>query len=59
MRNCYIKEIYKQPAEGADKKTRIPSDEHWDDYQLRSMQVGGNKALYDVLNEYKLLELSL
>ena len=59
LRNCYVKEIYKPPAEGSDKKTRVHSNEHWDDYQLKSMTVGGNKALYDLLNDYEMLELPL
>lgn len=33
----YIKEVHK---------------DHWDDYQLRSVQIGGNKALFEILKEY-------
>ena len=42
MRNCYVKPIFE--------------NEHWDDYQLKSMQVGGNKELFDMMKEYDLLE---
>ena len=37
--NSYIKDIYK---------------EHWDDYQLRSICLGGNKALFDLMKDYKI-----
>ena len=33
------------------------AEEHWDDYHLRSVQLGGNKALFDLLKEYDALEL--
>ena len=26
--------------------------DHWDDYQLRSLQIGGNKAFFEILKEY-------
>lgn len=35
----YIKNVYK---------------DHWDDYQLRSIQIGGNKPLFDLFKEYQL-----
>lgn len=28
--------------------------ENWDDYQLRSIQIGGNKKLFEILKEYDL-----
>ena len=34
----YVKDIY---------------NEHWDDYQLRSIQIGGNKKLFEHMKEYK------
>ena len=33
------------------------ANEHWDDYQLRSVQLGGNKALFDLLKEFDIAEL--
>jgi len=33
------------------------AEEHWDDYHLRSVQLGGNKALFELLKEYDALEL--
>jgi len=27
--------------------------EQWDDYQLRSLTLGGNKKFFEVLKEYK------
>lgn len=33
----YIKDVFK---------------EHWDDYQLRSVCIGGNKPLFELLKEY-------
>lgn len=45
MRNCYVKTL----SEG----------EHWDDYQLRSIQMGGNKPLYECMKDYELLELPI
>ena len=36
------------------KKTK---DEHWDDYHLRSIQLGGNKPFFDILKEYDIIEL--
>ena len=32
-------------------------NEQWDDYQLRSIQFGGNKALFDIQKEYNINEL--
>jgi len=26
--------------------------DHWDDYQLRSIQIGGNKPFFEILKEY-------
>ena len=26
--------------------------DHWDDYQLKSIQIGGNKPLFEILKEY-------
>ena len=26
--------------------------DHWDDYQLRSLQIGGNKPFFEILKEY-------
>jgi len=42
MSKCYVKEVYK---------------EHWDDYQLSSIQIGGNSKLFEIMKEYDLLEL--
>ena len=33
--------------------------EHWDDYQLRSVQVGGNRPLFDLLKEYEISDLEI
>eukprot|EP00356_Strombidium_inclinatum_P012653 CAMPEP_0170490146 /NCGR_PEP_ID=MMETSP0208-20121228/8409_1 /TAXON_ID=197538 /ORGANISM="Strombidium inclinatum, Strain S3" /LENGTH=85 /DNA_ID=CAMNT_0010765413 /DNA_START=224 /DNA_END=481 /DNA_ORIENTATION=+ len=33
--------------------------EHWDDYQLRSIQIGGNRPLFDLLKEYEIQDLDL
>lgn len=30
--------------------------ENWDDYQLRSIQIGGNKPIFEILKEYDLLD---
>jgi hypothetical protein len=32
-------------------------NEHWDDTQLKAMQLGGNKALFDIMKEYEIQEL--
>lgn len=29
----------------------------WDDYQLRSVQLGGNKALFEIMKEYEITDL--
>lgn len=36
---CYIKSIF---------------NEQWDDYQLRSVALGGNQAVFDIMREYNL-----
>jgi hypothetical protein len=41
MSSLYVKEIMK---------------EQWDDYQLKSMQLGGNKALFEFMKEYEIHE---
>lgn len=33
------------------------AEEHWDDYHLRSVQLGGNKPLFDILKEYQIQDL--
>ena len=33
--------------------------EHWDDYQLKSVQVGGNKLLFELMKEYELNDMSI
>lgn len=33
--------------------------EHWDDYQLKSVQVGGNRPLFDLLKEYEISDLDI
>jgi hypothetical protein len=33
--------------------------EHWDDYQLRSVQLGGNQALFEVLKEFNVQDLEM
>ena len=38
----YVKDIY---------------NEHWDDYQLKSVQLGANKELFDLQKEYNIAEL--
>jgi len=32
-------------------------NEQWDDYQLKSIQLGANKALFDIQKEYNINEL--
>ena len=29
-------------------------EEHWDDYQLRSVAFGGNQALFQLMKEYQI-----
>lgn len=31
--------------------------EHWDDFQLKSAQVGGNRPLFDILKEFDIAEM--
>ena len=45
MKHCYVKSLN--------------GNEHWDDYQLKAMQIGGNKPLYEIMKDYELLELSV
>ena len=33
--------------------------EYWDDYQLKSIQIGGNKMFIDYMREYDLLDEAL
>jgi hypothetical protein len=42
MSRCYVKDCF---------------NEQWDDYQLRSIHYGGNKALFEIMKEYDILEL--
>ena len=44
---------------GCQSKTYVKkiADEHWDDYHLRSVQLGGNKPLFDILKEYEIQDL--
>lgn len=42
LSRCYIKDVLA---------------ESWDDYQLRSVENGGNGALYEILKEYNIIEL--
>lgn len=41
---------------GAQSKSYVKNvfNEQWDDYQLRSLQIGGNKALFELLKEFSL-----
>lgn len=45
MRNCYVKGIF--------------TGEHWDDYQLKSLQVGGNKPIYEAMKDYDIMLLPI
>ena len=45
MRECYAKDLF--------------SNDHWDDYQLKSLQLGGNKPMFDLMKDYGVAELSL
>lgn len=54
MRNCYTKCIFR-----VDDGKQVSHNEHWDDFQLKSVQVGGNKELYEVMKEYDLLKLPM
>jgi hypothetical protein len=44
---------------GCQSRTYVKkvAEEHFDDYHLRSVQLGGNKALFDILKEYEIQEL--
>lgn len=42
--NLYVKNVY---------------GEHWDDYQLRSVSIGGNQPFFQVLKEYDIDTLGI
>ena len=46
---------------GGMSKTYVKDvlNEHWDDYQLKSVQLGGNKQLFEILKDFKLENVSL
>ena len=44
---------------GSQSKSYVKNifKEHWDDYQLRSIALGGNKPLFELLKEYEIQDL--
>ena len=41
---------------GSQSRTMVKNilNDHWDDYQLRSIAIGGNKPLFEILKEYEI-----
>jgi recombinational DNA repair protein (RecF pathway) len=52
--NCA--ELHKQFSQQKKLRCQIKAiaGEQWDDYQLKSIQVGGNESLFKILKEYQI-----
>lgn len=55
--SCSVKHLNLPNASQSRIFVKNALKEHWDDYQLRSIQLGGNKNFFDILKEYEIVEL--